>query len=91
MIIPPRHRGAYPGDRERTLTTIVKVVSGDTPETLDKVATMYERIVKPGVYRCTSQRCCGRRALHWRGPVLPDAQGRDAGLPPAGDSGRAAH
>ncbi len=43
-----------PGDRERTLTTIVKVVSGDTPETLEKVAAMYESIVKPGVYRCTS-------------------------------------
>jgi UDP-N-acetyl-D-galactosamine dehydrogenase len=43
-----------PGDRERTLTTIIKVVSGDTPETLEKVATMYEQIVKPGVHRCSS-------------------------------------
>ena len=43
-----------PGDRERTLTSIVKVVSGDMPETLERVAAMYERIVKPGVYRCTS-------------------------------------
>jgi UDP-N-acetyl-D-galactosamine dehydrogenase len=43
-----------PGDRERTLTTIVKVVSGDTPETLEAVATMYESIVKPGVHRCSS-------------------------------------
>ncbi|MBK9346596.1 MAG: nucleotide sugar dehydrogenase [Burkholderiales bacterium] len=43
-----------PGDRERTLTTIIKVVSGDTPETLDKVAAMYEQIVKPGVHRCSS-------------------------------------
>lgn len=43
-----------PGDRERTLTTIIKVVSGDTPDTLDKVAGMYERIVKPGVHRCSS-------------------------------------
>lgn len=43
-----------PGDRERTLTTIVKVVSGDTPTTLEKVAAMYERIVKPGVHRCSS-------------------------------------
>jgi len=43
-----------PGDRERTLTTIVKVVSGDTPETLDAVAKMYESIVKPGVHRCSS-------------------------------------
>lgn len=43
-----------PGDRERTLTTIVKVVSGDTPETLETVAAMYESIVKPGVHLCSS-------------------------------------
>jgi len=40
-----------PGDREHTLTRVLKVVSGDTPQTLDKVASMYERIVEPGVYR----------------------------------------
>ncbi|WP_348943810.1 nucleotide sugar dehydrogenase [Chitinibacter sp. FCG-7] len=43
-----------PGDRERTLTTIMKVVSGDTPDTLEKVATLYEQIVKPGVHRCST-------------------------------------
>ncbi|NHZ61758.1 nucleotide sugar dehydrogenase [Massilia genomosp. 1] len=43
-----------PGDKEHTLTTILKVVAGDTPETLEKVATMYESIVKPGVHRCSS-------------------------------------
>lgn len=43
-----------PGDREHTLTKIIKVVSGDTPETLDKVAELYERIVIPGVHRCSS-------------------------------------
>lgn len=43
-----------PGDREHTLTKICKVVSGDTPETLDKVSDLYERIVIPGVYQCTS-------------------------------------
>ncbi|MDP2881248.1 MAG: nucleotide sugar dehydrogenase [Azonexus sp.] len=43
-----------PGDREHTLTTILKVVSGDTPETLEKVAALYEKIVKPGVHRCGS-------------------------------------
>lgn len=43
-----------PGDRERTLSKVVKVVSGDTPATLDKVAKLYERIVEPGVYRATS-------------------------------------
>ena len=43
-----------PGDKEHTLTTILKVVAGDTPTTLEKVATMYESIVKPGVHRCSS-------------------------------------
>jgi len=43
-----------PGDREHMLTNVVKVVAGDTPETLERVASLYERIVKPGVHRCTS-------------------------------------
>ncbi|MDR1647512.1 MAG: nucleotide sugar dehydrogenase [Zoogloeaceae bacterium] len=43
-----------PGDREHTLTTVRKIVSGDTPETLEKVAALYERIVKPGVFRASS-------------------------------------
>lgn len=43
-----------PGDRSHTLTTILKVVSGDTSDTLEKVATLYETIVKPGVHRCGS-------------------------------------
>ncbi len=43
-----------PGDREHMLTNVVKVVSGDTAETLDKVAALYESIVQPGVHRCTS-------------------------------------
>ena len=36
-----------PGDKERTLTKIVKVVSGDTPETLDRVAAITMRS-RPG-------------------------------------------
>ena len=43
-----------PGDKEHTLTKILKIVSGDTPETLDKVATLYEKIVLPGVHRASS-------------------------------------
>ncbi len=43
-----------PGDREHTLTRVLKVVSGDTPETLEQVAQLYERIVQPGVHRCSS-------------------------------------
>ena len=40
-----------PGDKEHTLTKIVKVVSGDDEETLEKVAVLYESIVKAGVHR----------------------------------------
>ncbi|MBV8467922.1 MAG: nucleotide sugar dehydrogenase [Burkholderiales bacterium] len=43
-----------PGDREHTLTKIVKIVSGDTPQTLDIVAETYERIIVPGVHRAAS-------------------------------------
>lgn len=43
-----------PGDKEHTLTKILKIVSGDTPETLDKVATLYETIILPGVHRASS-------------------------------------
>ena len=43
-----------PGDKEHTLTKILKIVSGDTPETLAKVAEVYERIILPGVHRASS-------------------------------------
>jgi len=43
-----------PGDREHMLTNILKVVAGDTKETLEKVANLYEFIVQPGVHRCSS-------------------------------------
>ena len=43
-----------PGDKERTLTKIVKVVSGDTPETLKKVSDVYSAIIKAGVYPASS-------------------------------------
>ena len=43
-----------PGDKERTLTKIVKVVSGDTPETLERVRAMYASIIKAGVYSASS-------------------------------------
>ena len=39
-----------PGDKERTVTKIVKVVSGDTPETLAKVEEMYGAVITAGVY-----------------------------------------
>ena len=43
-----------PGDKEHTLTRIVKVVSGDDVATLEKVAALYESIVSAGVYRASS-------------------------------------
>ena len=43
-----------PGDKERTVTKIVKVVSGDTPATLDKVAEVYGSIIAAGVYKASS-------------------------------------
>ena len=43
-----------PGDKEHTLTKILKIVSGDTPATLENVARLYERIIVPGVHRASS-------------------------------------
>jgi UDP-N-acetyl-D-galactosamine dehydrogenase len=43
-----------PGDRERTFTKIMKVVSGDDADTLEKVAQLYASVVKAGVYRAPS-------------------------------------
>ena len=43
-----------PGDKEHTLTRILKIVSGDTPQTLDAVAKVYEKIIVPGVHRASS-------------------------------------
>jgi UDP-N-acetyl-D-galactosamine dehydrogenase len=43
-----------PGDKEHTLTKILKVVSGDTPETLRSLAQLYETIIVPGVHRAPS-------------------------------------
>ncbi len=42
-----------PGDREHSLTRITKVVSGDTPETLERVAAIYESIIAAGVHRAS--------------------------------------
>ena len=43
-----------PGDREHTLERIVKVVAGDTPETLENVAGLYGAIVPAGIKRASS-------------------------------------
>jgi UDP-N-acetyl-D-galactosamine dehydrogenase len=43
-----------PGDRQHRLETIVKIVSGEDSETLERVAAVYQRIVDAGVYRASS-------------------------------------
>jgi UDP-N-acetyl-D-galactosamine dehydrogenase len=43
-----------PGDRDHTLTRIVKVVAGDTPATLERVAAVYGSVVTAGVHRASS-------------------------------------
>ena len=45
-----------PGDREHSFEKIVKVVSGEDQETLDRVARVYETVVDAGVYRASSIR-----------------------------------
>jgi UDP-N-acetyl-D-galactosamine dehydrogenase len=43
-----------PGDKEHRLETIIKVVSGDTPQTLEKIARLYDEVVKVGTHRAAS-------------------------------------
>ncbi len=43
-----------PGDKEHTFEKIVKVVSGQTPEALERVASVYGAVVTAGVHRAPS-------------------------------------
>ena len=43
-----------PGDKEHTISTIVKVVSGCCAESLDNIAKVYELVVKAGVHKASS-------------------------------------
>ncbi len=43
-----------PGDKEHTITKILKVVSGCDAESLDAISKVYEIIVEPGVHRAAS-------------------------------------
>lgn len=43
-----------PGDKEHTLTKIVKVVSGCDQEALENIAKIYELIIEAGVYTASS-------------------------------------
>lgn len=43
-----------PGDHEHRFENILKIVSGDTPETLQLVADIYRQVVKTGVFPVSS-------------------------------------
>jgi UDP-N-acetyl-D-galactosamine dehydrogenase len=43
-----------PGDKERTITKVTKVVAGDDAATLSKVAELYGSIIAAGVHRVSS-------------------------------------
>ncbi len=43
-----------PGDKEHTLSSIVKVVSGCDAESLEQIAQVYELVVKAGVHKASS-------------------------------------
>ncbi len=43
-----------PGDKQHTITSILKIVSGNDDEALDNIAKVYSIIVKPGVHRAAS-------------------------------------
>ena len=43
-----------PGDKEHTFTKILKVVAGDNPETLERVANLYSSVVTAGVHKASS-------------------------------------
>jgi UDP-N-acetyl-D-galactosamine dehydrogenase len=43
-----------PGDREHTVDRIIKVVSGDSPETTERVSRIYERVTTGGTFRAAS-------------------------------------
>ncbi len=45
-----------PGDRQRRLADVVKVTSGSTPETADRVDALYRQIVTAGTHRAASIR-----------------------------------
>lgn len=43
-----------PGDKEHRLETIIKVVSGDTPQSLKRIASLYSEVVNAGVHAASS-------------------------------------
>jgi len=45
-----------PGDRKHTLTNVLKVISGDSEESLEKIAALYASVVAAGVHKVKSIR-----------------------------------
>lgn len=43
-----------PGDKEHTLRKNIKIVSGDTPDTLEKLAILYGAVVDAGIFKTSS-------------------------------------
>ncbi len=43
-----------PGDKTRSIRDIIKVVSGDTNQTLESIANLYSSIISAGVYKASS-------------------------------------
>jgi len=43
-----------PGDKEHTVTKILKVTSGSTPEIADRVDALYNSVITAGTYKATS-------------------------------------
>ncbi|MDX1478464.1 MAG: nucleotide sugar dehydrogenase [Saprospiraceae bacterium] len=43
-----------PGDKVRTLTTILKIVSGNNAEALEQIACVYGHIIQAGIHRASS-------------------------------------
>lgn len=43
-----------PGDRDHSIDKITKVVAGQTPDVLDRVAALYNAVTSGGVFRATS-------------------------------------
>jgi UDP-N-acetyl-D-galactosamine dehydrogenase len=43
-----------PGDKVRTLTTILKIVSGNDEESLEEISKVYEHIIKAGIFKAQS-------------------------------------
>lgn len=43
-----------PGDKKNVLTSVIKIVSGDSPDSLEVIADVYGSIITAGVFKATS-------------------------------------